>query len=1834
MNSDPPGMAAGAASESVYSFAEVNRRLWRLPTKVPLDGNSDSGDEPDWAAVRRSLEEAPEERSGVVARYLLSWLDPYIALAWRERLEESYMPVPQRAHRAVCCGALLSRAFREGEVRAGRDVWCLRVEAALPPLASDDSNTVGAGDTGSGDHRSCCGGASVATANDLARVGFRGEVGVHGRLRWVGYVRSSDTPHELVGGVEWDADSALPRYRARLAGDAASEAVHDGCVHGERLFHQVQSGRARCTCEYVRDLVPLSGSEIADTGSPRTPRAPSLLWALLRTFRCDLMTILPPSIAGMMCEVSTPWLLQQFVLLLQSNKERDGVRRGLFFFFVFVMVKAAQPALVNKGMHRSRRLASLWHTSTLALVFEKCLTVSPDALLRPELSIGRVLTMASTDIENIKEFPVKMMFLWMAPSMLTLYVAYLFALMGPSALAAVVLFAASLPVQGGLTNAMGRAQKSLSSCTDQRLRRTNELLSGIRVVKAMGWESRFISSIEDSARADELCLRRRLQVCQVGLWACVFATPTFMIAAVLTTYTLSGHKLDASVVLPLIAVVSAITFPVMMLPESFTSLAKLIVSTDRITQFLESDDSHIILEHAESVFNSARSVGVGFRDAQTPGAAAVDASRVVVSVPAALPVYEPRYTGLRRVAERILCAALRRRVPVELQWRRVAAPPAKDKGSGEPAPAAVEHDGAAAGFPGGEDGDDGGVGGALYTMEDKALLRDVRVSFPRAQLTVVVGATGSGKSVLLATLLGAFRLEGRVGVVQSMAYVPQQPWLMQETIEANITFFEGDRRGTAEVAAVIGERGDGAFGGESTLARSPLRCAEKPSEAAALSRYGGSRETVKERLARAVQSCQLDADLALMERGLRTEIGERGINLSGGQKARVGLARAVYADCDVYVLDDPLSALDAHVGRRVMDEVVLRALAGKTRVLATHQLQVLPHADQVVVLCEGCVVFAGSYAAYTASEWKAYVEHEEAATAGAAADQKSTGGGGALAVAAGDEAAAGDKGRSSGGLPVVSVEALGATHEEFERVLCGDADSGDSGADAELGEKAGGASSNLHQCGSRGSEDSKLESFDSSGSTLLKAVGLTRKPSVVPRIAPHSSGLTGDEDPADGGDLMTAEEKETGHIPWSVYRTYFEAGGGVPVAIRAVLQCLLGELFSTATSVWLTLWSVNYFGSSLSTNEHLGVYFGLLFASSLTVSSNGFFIWQSSRRAARRLHAALLYTVSSATLGFFDRTPLGRIVNRFSKDVFVLDDELPAGLIPFLGIGGYVVTSLAVTLYTSPLSVVVILLAAYAFARLLKFYATVVREARRRGSVTQSPLFSLLEEVMHGRTTIAAYDKSHVLFAEALRRLDLVYSCTYVEKMMTLWLAIRIEYIAALVIIAVGLIGVVEKLMEASPVMQEARVGLISLSLTMCLDLSWSLSAILDLAAVVEASMSSVQRVCHYIRCVPQEALLLKPRDAYVARAVAAHNGCGEESSGSASASCDVVVAAGEDDEGARVRRGGATDSHAKAEFGALRLEHVVMRYRPGLPLVLRDVSFSIAPGQKVGVVGRTGSGKSTLLLAFLRLVDVCGGRILVCGRDARTYALPALRRLFSMVPQDPLLFDGTVRSNVDPFGDATDEEVRAALASVGFVGTGDCFGSAVSPTAARSPTLAGTPTTVFGGIPALDTVVQGGGLNFSVGQRQLLCLARALLKKGSAFILMDEATANVDARLDQAVQRIVAEQFGAHTVVTIAHRLHTVAAYDVVLVMDRGRVVEMGSPRGLLERRGSVFYGMVAQSAAVAAAREHRSREVAEGAVSGSIPCGDGDGGAVLSAAERKRRVEAVVASLLRQCK
>jgi ABC-type multidrug transport system fused ATPase/permease subunit len=281
----------------------------------------------------------------------------------------------------------------------------------------------------------------------------------------------------------------------------------------------------------------------------------------------------------------------------------------------------------------------------------------------------------------------------------------------------------------------------------------------------------------------------------------------------------------------------------------------------------------------------------------------------------------------------------------------------------------------------------------------------------------------------------------------------------------------------------------------------------------------------------------------------------------------------------------------------------------------------------------------------------------------------------------------------------------------------------------------------------------------------------------------------------------------------------------------------------------------------------------------------------------------------------------------------------------------------------------------------------------------------------------------------------------------------------------------------------------------------------------------------------------------------------------------------------------GASPPAAWPSEGRLEVNNLVVGYAPDLPPVLKGLTFSVSRNERIGVVGRTGAGKSSLTLALFRFLEAREGSISIDGLDISKIKLHDLRSRLAIIPQDPVLFSGTVRSNLDAFDEHTDSELRDALARVHLIsateaeimnGTGS-YSPTQTPT--RTPTGTSSPGNKnINPFTSLSSPITEGGLNLSQGQRQLLCLARAIVSRPKIMVL-DEATSAVDMATDALIQRSIREEFGDSTLIVIAHRLSTIADFDKILVMDDGRVREFGNPGELFEREEGVFRSMVQES-------------------------------------------------------
>ncbi|XP_018359853.1 PREDICTED: multidrug resistance-associated protein 1 isoform X2 [Trachymyrmex cornetzi] len=905
---------------------------------------------------------------------------------------------------------------------------------------------------------------------------------------------------------------------------------------------------------------------------------------------------------------------------------------------------------------------------------------------------------------------------------------------------------------------------------------------------------------------------------------------------------------------------------------------------------------------------------------------------------------------------------------------------------------------------------------------ERPILRNINLHVEQGQLVAIVGTVGSGKSSLLSALLGEMdKVSGKVNTKGSIAYVSQQAWIQNATLQDNVLF------GKALNKSVYNS---------------------------------------------VIEACALTPDFKMLPAGDQTEIGEKGINLSGGQKQRVALARAVYNDSENYFLDDPLSAVDSHVGKHIFEKVLgpNGLLKNKTRVLVTHSITYLPEVDNIIVLKDGEITESGTY--------KQLLEKKGAFAEFLVQHLQEVGN---LHVDDGSEAD------------------LREIKQQLESTM---------GAD-ELQQK-------LTRVRSRISE-----SLSESGSvTDRKSLNgsLTRQYSTESQqsanyVHSNSVNVSKEKDapkPNNVGEKLTEVEKaETGSVKWKVYSHYLKSIGWF-LSISTIVMNAVFQSFSIGSSVWLSVWSNdnqavgNNTFDTAKRDMYLGVYGALGFGQGVTVFAMAIFLAKGTIFASKRIFEGTLQHVLHNPMSFFDRTPTGRVLSRLGKDIDVIDNILPILLRSWITCLFSVIATLFVISYSTPIFIVVILPIGAIYYFIQRFYVATSRQLKRLESVSRSPIYSHFSESVTGAQIIRAYGVQEQFIHESENRVDFNQVCYFPSIIANRWLAVRLEMVGNLIIFFAALFAVLGRDTMSS--------GLVGLSVSYALQITQTLNWLVRMTSDVETNIVAVERIKEYSETA-QEAPWKNTE---------------------------------------------FTPSKEWPKHGRVDFKDFKVRYREGLDLVLNGLTFSVLGGEKIGIVGRTGAGKSSMTLALFRIIEAAQGKILIDDIDISKLGLHDLRSRLTIIPQDPVLFSGTLRMNLDPFDCYNDEEVWKALEH-----------------AHLKLFIENLPN-------GLLHEVTEGGENLSVGQRQLICLARALLRKTKVLIL-DEATAAVDLETDDLIQTTIRQEFKNCTVLTIAHRLNTILDSDRVIVLDKGLIVEYDSPEVLLSNPSSSFYSM-AKDAGLAA--------------------------------------------------
>jgi len=631
----------------------------------------------------------------------------------------------------------------------------------------------------------------------------------------------------------------------------------------------------------------------------------------------------------------------------------------------------------------------------------------------------------------------------------------------------------------------------------------------------------------------------------------------------------------------------------------------------------------------------------------------------------------------------------------------------------------------------------------------------------------------------------------------------------------------------------------------------------------------------------------------------------------------------------------------------------------------------------------------------------------------------------------------------------------------------------------------------------------------------------------------------------EAGNLVTQEERNVGAVKLSVYIKYLKAGGGLSLFIFVYFIFILSSGNELASLAWVSYWTTDTDYSNNSQAFYLGIYGAMAVSLGIITFARSFLLARFGVRASNSLHTNLLRSVLNAPMSFFDTTPTGRIISRFSKDMYAIDQELADQLDFFLMCSINVVVSLGTIVFVTPWFGVVVLPLMIVYIHLLNYFREVSRETKRLESISRSPVYAHFSETLGGLATIRAYGESRRFINDFELKIDGNTRANYCNKTADRWLSVRLELIGSTI---AGLSAVFASLVVINGATSGQGSGsnfasLAGLSLTYSIQVTGILNWCVRTFAQLEAAMNSCERVLHYTENIPQEA-------ASSSDALEVDASSGSPPTAESDPSAFAVVASG--GKASRV-------TPVWPEKGTIVLNNLKMKYRSETPLVLKGLNVTIEGGQRIGVVGRTGSGKSSLLLSLLRIVEPTlkenpaeyEAPITIDGIDVLRLGLKDLRSKLGIIPQNPVLFSGTIRSNIDPFDECSDEQIWNALGKCGMKAAVEVM-----------PDLLLAPIAEYGD-------------NLSQGQRQLLCLGRALLKQ-CRVLLLDEATSSVDYETDREIQRTLREEFSSSTVLTIAHRVNTIMDSDKILVMKDGLAEEFASPEELLDDSNSLFSDIV----------------------------------------------------------
>ncbi|KAJ3445264.1 multidrug-resistance like protein 1 isoform i [Anaeramoeba flamelloides] len=1354
-------------------------------------------------------------------------------------------------------------------------------------------------------------------------------------------------------------------------------------------------------------------------------------------------------IAGVPKLLSTIFAIVSPIVLLYFLEDFEAMEvrstKILIYVFLFLFVGIAKTLSENSHYHRVVQAGLNVRSSVIDLIFRKSLIINLQAskeelkvdqgkgksgegegegdskpsqekekekkkLLqtKSKQNLGQIVNLMAGDAFLIFTGALYLHSLWSGVVVAVVVLIMLIKLLGWAGLIGYCALVILLPLNSKILNLLLKFFAQTMMKIDARIKVVNELINAIKLVKLYAWEKFFVKKIE-KVRKDEIATLKRQHYVRVGFN--VFWNALTLVTSIITfvSYVALGNKLTTVKVFTAVAYLNTLKVPLIMMPFALACATQAKVSLGRVSNFLDTPE----LSKEDQSLQSGRQkekdldndenqkdepikikISHGCYDWNLNKVKTVPNSNENLNANDNISDSDSDSDSDHENVENVENGFTKDNKKKRKQDQNKSQEREKKPSDSIP---------------------------NEETQSQNYILNDINCNILPNCLTVIIGPVGSGKSSLLSAILGEMpKIGGKIKVNGSVAYCPQESWIINATVRENILIFN---------------------------------------------------EMNKSRYQKVIKSCALEEDLVILPARDLTEIGEKGVNISGGQKARISLARAVYSDNDILLLDDPLSAVDSHVGKHLFEQCIRGdILKNKTIILVTHQLQYLPFADDIIVMNKGQIIERGTLKDFTFRnfDYMSIIGNKDKSVGGATKKNKKLG-----VVDDKNVNKSRRKGKGKGG----RKKAKGKTKstKDTRPILIPD--------ESDSGRSSIGKSENLGEHEEWASLNSKCEFIDNEIKLIEKNEMKDNKATTQ-----------------DQSKLVQKEERNVGSVSWKYYNYYIKNAGGYIMFFFIVLSLCISTFGEVATQYWLAIWIDDGIFPNKSTRFYILIFAMLGVVRLLFSFINGMLMALSALKASKNLHSMLINRIIRAPTKFFNTTPTGRILNRFNKDVFDCD----VMIFPHLyGILNTVITLVLVIIAICtiiPWFLLPCLVLSILYYKLLQYYRSTSREIKRLDNVSRSPIINNFSTTLNGLAVIRSLRKQKIFQRIQENLIDTNTRALYSEYASNCWIAVRVETIGAFLIFASAfLVWVV-----GSDSIDPAYAGLVvSYSMMVTNLFNWIIRNFTEL----EKAMNSIERLEEYSRIENEKPLELP------------QNKPGDDWPGS----------------------------------GSIEFKNIKMRYREGLEPALRGITAKIKPNEKIGIVGRTGSGKSSLVLCLFRIVELFQGKIKIDGVDISKIGLHDVRKKISIIPQDPLIFSGTVRDNLDPFGEFTkrDEEMWKVLEQVYL-----------------KEKIQSLPN-------KLDQELNQEGQNFSVGEKQLFCLARALVRKSKIFIL-DEATASVDTETDNKIQKTIRKQFKNCTMITIAHRLNTIMDSDRIMCLSNGKLAEFDTPGNLLKKKDGIFTHLI----------------------------------------------------------